>query len=246
MGCHITLSCKAYCRGVLGKAQKSLHWAPSPRQWGARERETPIHRSSSRISARFSRCSREDEDELGYLRPPTPHHRQHNLAEISTLGSPLHSQIRISVEWNTHTQNRPLSARNAAGSGMRALHTTESSTTPSLQRRASVRRGADKQDDLASNVSAVGTMLRIVRIFSPRNDGTLSAVDKSRSRDWSTPMQMVGHFSSTFDETAPNRGILPYLMGAGRGWPRIVSGGLGGSPLNWTGKSPLSSENGAK
>ena len=56
-------------------------------------------------------------------------------------------------------------------------------------------------------------------------------------------MQMVGHFSSTFDETAPNWGNRPYLMGASRGWPRIVSGGLGGSPLNWTGKSPLSSEN---
>ena len=72
VGCHITVCCEAYCRGVLGRAQKSLHWTPSPRQWGARERKTPIHRSSSSISAHFSRCSREDEDELRYLRLPLP------------------------------------------------------------------------------------------------------------------------------------------------------------------------------
>ena len=129
---------------------------------------------------------------------------------------------------------------------MRALHTPETPSTPSLASRASVRRGADKQDGLAPEGCAVGTMLRIVRIFSPRNHTALSTSSLSNVRDWSTPMQMVGHFSSTFDETAPNRGNRPYLMGASRGGPRIVSGGLGGSPLNWTGKSPLSSENGAK
>lgn len=72
------------------------------------------------------------------------------------------------MEWNTHTQNWPQSARNAAGSGMRALHTTESSTTPSLQRRASAWRGADKQDGLAPEGCAVGTMLRIVPCFGAR------------------------------------------------------------------------------
>ena len=30
VGCHITVCCKAYCRGVLGKAQKSLPRASSP------------------------------------------------------------------------------------------------------------------------------------------------------------------------------------------------------------------------
>lgn len=129
---------------------------------------------------------------------------------------------------------------------MRALHTTESSTTPSLQRRASVRRGADKQDGLAPEGCAVGTMLRIVPLATSHDHSVFSTIDKLDLRDWSTPMQMVGHFSSTFDETAPNWGILPYLMGASSGWPRIVSGGLGGSPLNWTGKSPLPCENGAK
>ena len=129
---------------------------------------------------------------------------------------------------------------------MRALHTPETPSTPSLASRASVRRGADKQDGLAPAGRAVGTMLRIVRIFSAHDDGTLSTSSLSNMRDWSTPMQMVGHFSSTFDETAPNWGILPYLMGASRGWPRIVSGGLGVGPLQSAPKSPLSSENGAK
>lgn len=162
------------------------------------------------------------------------------------FGSPLHVQIRISVEWNTHTQNRPQSAQNAAGSGMRALHTPETPSTPSLASRASVRRGADKQDGLAPEGCAVGTMLRIVPLATSHNDGTLSGLHKLDLRDWSTPMQMVGHFSSTFGETAPNRGNRPYLMGASRGWPRIVSGGLGVGPLQSAPKSPLSSENGAK
>ena len=89
-------------------------------------------------------------------------------------------------------------------------------------------------------------MLRIVRIFSAHNHSVFSTIDKLDLRDWSTPMQMVGHFSSTFDETAPNWGNRPHLMGAGRGWPRIVSGGLGVGPLQSAPKSPLSSENGAK
>ena len=57
---------------------------------------------------------------------------------------------------------------------MRALHTPETPSTPSLASRASVRRGADKQDGLAPAGCAVGTMLRIVRIFSAHDDGTLS------------------------------------------------------------------------
>ena len=87
---------------------------------------------------------------------------------------------------------------------MWALHTTESSTTPSLASRARAWRGADKQDGLAPEGCAVGTMLRIVRTTSAHNDGTLSTFSFSNMRDWSTPMQMLGHFSSTFDETAPN------------------------------------------
>ena len=114
---------------------------------------------------------------------------------------------------------------------MWALHTTESSTTPSLAPRASAWRGADKQDGLAPEGCAVGTMLRIVRTTSARNDGTLSTFSFSNMRDWSTPMQMLGHFSSTFDETAPNWGILPCLTGASSGWPRIPAGQLGGGPI---------------
>ena len=59
-------------------------------------------------------------------------------------------------------------------------------------------------------------------------------------------MQMVGHFSVDRNETAPNRGILLYLMGASCGWPRILSGQLGVGPILWTPLFPLSSECGAK
>ena len=87
---------------------------------------------------------------------------------------------------------------------MRALHTPETPSTPSLASRASVRRGADKQDGLAPEGCAVGTMLRIVRIFSAHDDGALSTFSLSNMRDWSTPMQMVGHFSSLRNKNAPN------------------------------------------
>lgn len=100
---------------------------------------------------------------------------------------------------------------------MRALHTTESSATPSLQRRASACRGADKQDGLAPEGCAVGTMLRIVPCFGAQR-WQLSAFSFSNMRDWSTPMQMLGHFSSTFGETAPNWGIGPIW------WERAVAG----------------------
>ena len=143
----------------------------SPRQRRTSERETPIHCSSSHISAE-SRAAAGRRRRVKISRPSTPHHRQHNLAEIRAFGSPLHAQIRISVEWNTHTQNRPQSARNAAGSGMWALHTTESSTTPSLAPRARAWRGADKQDGLAPEGCQTGTMLRIVRTTSAHNDSS--------------------------------------------------------------------------
>ena len=126
---------------------------------------------------------------------------------------------------------------------MRALHTPETPSTPSLASRASVRRGADKQDGLAPEGCAVGTMLRIVRIFSAHDDGALSTFSLSNMRDWSTPMQMVGHFSSLRNKNAPNRGNRPYFARVSRGWPRIVSGGLGVGPLQSAPKSPLPGEN---
>lgn len=86
-------------------------------------------------------------------------------------------------------------------------------------------------------------MLRIVPCFGAR-PWQLSAFSFSNMRDWSTPMQMVGHFSSTFDETAPDWGNRPYLVGASRDRPRIPAGGLGVGPLQSAPKSPLGSENG--